>query len=67
MENQKFQVNKTDEDWKQQLSEEEYRILREKGTEQAFSGEYDIQFKDGTYHCAGCKICLLYTSPSPRD
>jgi peptide-methionine (R)-S-oxide reductase len=66
MADQKFKVNKTEEEWKQQLSEEEYRILREKGTEHAFSGEYDIHFKDGAYHCAGCKN-KLFDSGSKYD
>jgi peptide-methionine (R)-S-oxide reductase len=66
MADQKFKVNKTEEEWKQQLSEEEYRILRKKGTERAFSGEYDIHFKDGAYHCAGCKN-KLFDSGSKYD
>jgi peptide-methionine (R)-S-oxide reductase len=47
-------VSKTDHEWKQELSPEQYRVLREKGTERAFTGEYDKSKVDGTYRCAGC-------------
>ncbi|MEQ8552516.1 MAG: peptide-methionine (R)-S-oxide reductase MsrB [Cyclobacteriaceae bacterium] len=47
-------ILKTDEDWKQILTPEQYRILREKGTERAWSGEL-LNVKDlGTYECAAC-------------
>jgi peptide-methionine (R)-S-oxide reductase len=41
-------------EWKAALDPEQYRILRQKGTEAPFSGEYDHVFEPGTYHCAGC-------------
>jgi peptide-methionine (R)-S-oxide reductase len=47
-------IEKTNEQWRQELTPEQYRILREKGTERAFSGKYDHVFDAGTYHCAGC-------------
>ena len=47
-------VQKTEEQWRAELSPEEYRVLREKGTEAPFSGEDDHAFESGTYHCAGC-------------
>jgi peptide-methionine (R)-S-oxide reductase len=47
-------TQKTDEQWRNELSPEQYRILRQKGTEPAFSGEYDHVFEPGTYRCAGC-------------
>jgi methionine-R-sulfoxide reductase len=47
-------IEKTQEQWRAELSEEQYRVLREKGTEVPFSGEYDHVFEPGTYHCAGC-------------
>lgn len=45
---------KKDEDWKQKLTPEQYRVLVEKGTEAPFSGEYDSVFDAGTYTCAAC-------------
>ncbi len=66
MEEDRFKLAKSDKEWKAQLSEEEYRILREKGTEPAFSGKYDIHFEDGAYHCAGCKS-KLFESGSKYD
>ena len=47
-------VVKTESEWRAELDPEQYRVLREKGTEAAFSGEYDHVFEPGTYHCAGC-------------
>lgn len=48
------EISKTEEQWKQQLTPEEYRILREKGTERAFSGDLWDHHEDGTYTCAAC-------------
>ncbi len=47
-------VNKTEEEWKKELSPEQYRILREKGTESPGSGEYNKHFEKGFYICGGC-------------
>ena len=54
-------VNLTDEQWQEKLSPEEYHILREKGTERPFTGEYDKCYEEGTYKCAGCDT-ELFTS-----
>lgn len=47
-------VVKTDEEWRKALSDEEYFVLREKGTERPFVNKYDHHFEPGTYVCAGC-------------
>lgn len=47
-------VKKTDAEWKAKLSSEQYRVLREKGTERAFTGKYNIHKEKGMYVCAGC-------------
>jgi len=52
-------IEKTDADWRAELSPEQYRILREKDTELPFSGEYDHTFEPGTYVCAGCGTALF--------
>ncbi len=47
-------VTKTEEQWRAELSPEEYKVLRQRGTEAPFTGEYDHTFEDGVYRCAGC-------------
>ena len=47
-------VIKSEEEWKKTLSPEEFHVLREKGTEPAFTGKYLKNKKKGTYVCAGC-------------
>lgn len=58
-----YNMEKTDAEWKAQLTDEEYRVLRQKGTERPGTGEYNLFFKDGTYKCAACDA-LLFTSDS---
>jgi peptide-methionine (R)-S-oxide reductase len=52
-------MNKSDAEWRKALTPEQYRVLREKGTETPFSGEYDHTFEPGTYRCAGCDTELF--------
>jgi peptide-methionine (R)-S-oxide reductase len=52
-------MKKTEEDWKKILTPEQYRILREKGTERAFSGSYWNHHEVGIYKCAGCQSPLF--------
>jgi peptide-methionine (R)-S-oxide reductase len=59
-------VQKTEEQWRTELDPEQYRVLREKGTEAPFSGEYDHTFESGTYRCAGCGAELFRTHPRVR-
>ena len=47
-------VKRSDSEWRRMLSSAEYHILREKGTERAFTGECDGHFENGMYLCAGC-------------
>ena len=52
-------IKKSDREWRAQLSEIEYRVLREKGTERAFSGKYNNEKRTGTYMCRGCGASLF--------
>jgi len=47
-------VKKTEEDWRRELTPEQYHVLREKGTERAFTGAYHDAKDPGVYRCAGC-------------
>ena len=47
-------IEKTDEQWRAELTPEQYRIMREKGTERAFTGKYNDTKTPGVYRCAGC-------------
>lgn len=49
----------TEQEWKEILSDEEYYVLRQKGTERAFTGKYWDVFEDGTYVCTGCRNPLF--------
>ena len=60
-------MKRTDSEWKRILSQEEYRILREKGTERAFKGEYDGHFEEGMYVCAGCGNDLFESDTKYRS
>ena len=59
-------VVKTKEEWKKALTPEQYHILREKGTERAFTGKYDKNHEHGVYRCAACGLDL-YRSEEKYD
>ena len=74
-------ISKTDAEWRQQLTPEQYRVTRKKGTERAFSGEYHDAKTPGTYTCVCCGAPLFasdakfdsgtgwpsYTQPVTKD
>lgn len=59
-------VIKSEDEWRQELSPEQYMVCREKGTERAFTGEYWDKKDDGTYHCGACQE-PLFSSDTKYD
>jgi peptide-methionine (R)-S-oxide reductase len=54
-----FEVTKTEAEWKQTLTPEQFRVLRKHGTERAGSSPLNDEKRDGTFHCAGCGQALF--------
>ena len=59
-------TRKSEDQWRRELTPEQYRILREKGTEPAFTGQYVNNKKEGLYRCAACGM-PLFSSQAKYD
>ena len=59
-------VSKSEKEWKEQLTPEEYKVTRKKGTERAFTGKYHDSKEQGTYHCICCNS-PLFSSETKYD
>ncbi|HCP48556.1 MAG TPA: peptide-methionine (R)-S-oxide reductase [Deltaproteobacteria bacterium] len=66
MADRSYRVQKSEGEWREELDEEQYHVLREKGTERAFTGKYWDHKGSGDYACAGCGQAL-FSSQSKYD
>ena len=57
--NRPFEIVKTNEQWREVLTEDQYYVLRQEGTERPFRNKYNDNKAEGTYHCAGCDLELF--------
>ena len=55
----RYEIMKTEEEWKQTLTPEQFRVLRKHGTERSFSSPLDKEYSKGAYNCAGCDLPLF--------
>jgi peptide-methionine (R)-S-oxide reductase len=60
------EIKKTDSDWKNDLNNLSYRVLRNSYTERPFTGEYNMHFENGAYNCKGCNQ-LLFSSTNKYE
>lgn len=63
---QSFEITRTEAEWRAMLTDLEYRVMREEGTEQPFSSPLDKTYAAGTYLCRGCDLAL-YPSTTKYD
>lgn len=61
-----FEVTRTDAEWRSMLTDLQYKVMRQEGTEPAGSSPLDKQYSKGTYHCRGCDLAL-YPSDTKYD
>ncbi|HMB48645.1 MAG TPA: peptide-methionine (R)-S-oxide reductase MsrB [Afifellaceae bacterium] len=61
-----FEITKSDDEWRRILSDAQYRILREEGTERPFSSSLNSEKRNGIFHCAGCDL-PVYSSEAKYD
>ncbi|MDC0736950.1 peptide-methionine (R)-S-oxide reductase MsrB [Cognatishimia sp. SS12] len=61
-----FEVTRTESEWRAMLTPLQYKVMREEGTERAFTSPLDKNWADGTYHCRGCDL-PLYSSEHKYD
>lgn len=66
MDNKKYPIQKSEAEWLDVLGDEQYNILRKKGTERPFTGTYNLHQEKGEYHCAACNN-LLFESEAKFD
>jgi len=59
-------ANKTEQEWRDQLTDQKYHVLREKGTEAPFSGKFNLHKEKGVYVCGGCSE-PLFSSDTKYD
>ncbi len=57
--NNEFEINKTEEEWRNSLTPEQFRVLRKHGTERAHTSQLDKLYSKGTFICAGCELPLF--------
>jgi peptide-methionine (R)-S-oxide reductase len=62
----KFEITRTDAEWRKMLTKAQYKVMRQEGTERAFSSPLDKNYAAGTYECRGCDL-PLYSSKHKFD
>lgn len=62
----KFEITRSEAEWRAMLSDLQYKVMRKEGTERAFSSPLDKNYSAGTYHCRGCDL-PIYSSKHKFD